>query len=1175
MKNLGSKLLFLLVNIQPTLQTTQSSIIAKSQTPKKTDELAYHTREETQSKKSDKNPFNSQQQRFSKIQQSHNREAMEINRKKENNKSVKNQTEASSFNIIAPIVIKMIGSELGNIVASKLEMRLSGIGVIRNILYRPILNSISKKTTDSLLANEFDIKETVKELSSTDNILNTSKEVLQILITNGISSEINNNQNSNHTKQTFRQRAEYNILDATVGSGLEVVKESIAHLLEDSHEKKSQPYKEKLSRIARSFPVSCANGLINAAGAYGANKLGEIREFGQKNKSELIENSESFSVQQSKNYFSKNNILHKAGHFTLGGLVAVGQKTLSDSQEQIELKSAYKRGLFTEEQYQEIKNHQSQTSYKKTFLAGATGAAVGQVVSEFVDDYNNKNTNSNNCNKIKLSPQQEFNNRKQSILRSANIGKLSSLATGSMIGSDYITSSYKGATNSIENDFLPTANYKALKNRNKKLEKQAKKRVEAQRKQELARQEEEKSRQEQNLQRAYRRADYTTISQHLISQGIIKESQTYQGEKYFSFITTDKEGKKYRQDFRTKEKALFHFLKIDPELKLHIDKTRKEYLHTIYKNKLEILSKKSKEAYMAYLKEKVEQLEQKFEKANKENNDIKKADLHLRAESLKKAIKEGLLPLYQAETDFSLKSTYIDRECEYNITEFETKSTQIIKETPKYIEQYNRSKLKEGDKIALSYHLKNLHKTRSQAAIHRESLIPCGYEQGYNIYTKEEIEEKQNQRRELKSIENKAYSNIQQIRNLLGVENTPPPPTLTDNFIEIGIGAKENIVELGKFFYSVAEFTAKTTKLQIENQPLVQIAKVTHDVYNIVKENPSISHSDLLKIAKKELLNCKKQSIDNIQQHQDQTIKKLHTAAEGIIKNVKYYIDECRNDWKNPEEARYKKQSQEAIKQQCSQSLHIEDPKAWGEKNNKKTLAQKRMIGYIGTEVILCALGEELIPGAIAGKEAKATEEGCLLVKRALNSEQLSEVARVAKTTKNLEGKSEIARLLVKKPHQKSALLKTAIVPKKSVSKTQKLSRVLVEAEQVSITGTIKVSKISSKTIKVEKLSESAYEIAKRGGRHSGQYNLYKNKPLKQLNKALRSHRKTLKEHKNLINNPAKYLKLYNKEKDGTSWAGLKTQHKKILLKKKWPKDIQRAKENINVIKGIIKNRNK
>ncbi len=140
--------------------------------------------------------------------------------------------------------------------------------------------------------------------------------------------------------------------------------------------------------------------------------------------------------------------------------------------------------------------------------------------------------------------------------------------------------------------------------------------------------------------------------------------------------------------------------------------------------------------------------------------------------------------------------------------------------------------------------------------------------------------------------------------------------------------------------------------------------------------------------------------------------------------------------------------------------------------------------------------------------------------------------------------------MLVNKPHQKSALLKRATVPKKSVAKTKRLSRVLVEAEQVSIKSTSKASKLSSNTIKVEKLSESAYEIAKMGGRHSGQYNLYKNKPLKQLNKALRSHRKTLKKHKNLIDNPAKYLKLYNKEIDGTPWAELKIQHQKILLKK-------------------------
>ena len=102
---------------------------------------------------------------------------------------------------------------------------------------------------------------------------------------------------------------------------------------------------------------------------------------------------------------------------------------------------------------------------------------------------------------------------------------------------------------------------------------------------------------------------------------------------------------------------------------------------------------------------------------------------------------------------------------------------------------------------------------------------------------------------------------------------------------------------------------------------------------------------------------------------------------------------------------------------------------------------------------------------------------------------------------------------------------------------------------------------------------KSVYEIAKAGGKHFGMYQRYLNESTKSLQKAIRKYERRILEHQNLIKNPEMYLKKYGKEFKDVPWSELSKELRDDLLKNKWPKDIKRLSEQLDIIKGILKSR--
>ncbi|MFZ2898999.1 MAG: hypothetical protein WA004_10275 [Saprospiraceae bacterium] len=95
---------------------------------------------------------------------------------------------------------------------------------------------------------------------------------------------------------------------------------------------------------------------------------------------------------------------------------------------------------------------------------------------------------------------------------------------------------------------------------------------------------------------------------------------------------------------------------------------------------------------------------------------------------------------------------------------------------------------------------------------------------------------------------------------------------------------------------------------------------------------------------------------------------------------------------------------------------------------------------------------------------------------------------------------------------------------------------------------------------------QSAYETAKNGGKHEGFYKNYKDKPPEEIKKGIKSMEKNIEEHQNLMRDPDKYMKQYGKG----DWKSLDPRQQEALLTKKWPGDIQRAKEQKEILEGIL-----
>lgn len=100
---------------------------------------------------------------------------------------------------------------------------------------------------------------------------------------------------------------------------------------------------------------------------------------------------------------------------------------------------------------------------------------------------------------------------------------------------------------------------------------------------------------------------------------------------------------------------------------------------------------------------------------------------------------------------------------------------------------------------------------------------------------------------------------------------------------------------------------------------------------------------------------------------------------------------------------------------------------------------------------------------------------------------------------------------------------------------------------------------------KVKGKSGEAYRIAKAGGRHSGILKTYSEKPIKQLEKAVSGYEKQVAKHLDKIANPSKPI---------PNWAKLTPERQQQILRG-WQQDIERNRELVDVMKGIIEERGK
>ncbi|WP_249262337.1 Hint domain-containing protein, partial [Leptospira alexanderi] len=96
-----------------------------------------------------------------------------------------------------------------------------------------------------------------------------------------------------------------------------------------------------------------------------------------------------------------------------------------------------------------------------------------------------------------------------------------------------------------------------------------------------------------------------------------------------------------------------------------------------------------------------------------------------------------------------------------------------------------------------------------------------------------------------------------------------------------------------------------------------------------------------------------------------------------------------------------------------------------------------------------------------------------------------------------------------------------------------------------------------------------AYKNALDGGKHSGFLKNMLETPTPELQKGIASMNSNIIEHQNLMNDPAKYMQQYGKG----DWNSLDPRQQQHLLNVKWPGDIQRAREQIDILTGIIKAR--
>lgn len=91
-----------------------------------------------------------------------------------------------------------------------------------------------------------------------------------------------------------------------------------------------------------------------------------------------------------------------------------------------------------------------------------------------------------------------------------------------------------------------------------------------------------------------------------------------------------------------------------------------------------------------------------------------------------------------------------------------------------------------------------------------------------------------------------------------------------------------------------------------------------------------------------------------------------------------------------------------------------------------------------------------------------------------------------------------------------------------------------------------------------------AYDVALAGGRHAGFLRNYAGKPTPQIERGIASIERQIAEHQAKIQNPSTYV---------DDWAALDHRQQQALLTSKWPGDIARQQEQLDILRGILGSR--
>lgn len=96
------------------------------------------------------------------------------------------------------------------------------------------------------------------------------------------------------------------------------------------------------------------------------------------------------------------------------------------------------------------------------------------------------------------------------------------------------------------------------------------------------------------------------------------------------------------------------------------------------------------------------------------------------------------------------------------------------------------------------------------------------------------------------------------------------------------------------------------------------------------------------------------------------------------------------------------------------------------------------------------------------------------------------------------------------------------------------------------------------------KTGTSAYDVAISGGRHAGFLNNYVGRSTPEIERGIASIEKQVAEHQAKIRDPAAYI---------DDWANLDPRQQQALLTSKWPGDIARQQEQLDILRGILGSR--